>query len=139
MFFVGILEKQYCVHLQRKNSFSSCYTSFSNLLLIVSDMDIGRGSSVASSRLISCLVILFHCFSNVLSSFCVHDNFFSFFFFVSFSVSFSNSCFPFFFVTFLSSLSFQKFTVVQFLFDFHLFFSFSLGFFFNFSILVFFL
>ena len=75
-----------------------------------SDMDIGRGSSVVSSRLISCLVISSHFFSTVFSTFFVYDNccFFLFCFSVSFSFPFSHSCFPSVFVTCLSSLAFQK-------------------------------
>ena len=59
-------------------------------------MDIGHGSSVVSSRLNSCLVISCHFFSTVFFTFFVYDNgcFFRFFFFVSFSIPFSHSCFP---------------------------------------------
>ena len=117
--FVGILEKNKVVLIYRKTLFSLFvlpllfFSSFvdSCLFCDCSDMDIGRGSSVASSRLTSCLVISCHFFSTVfftISLFMIRFVCFSFSFSVSFSFPFLNSCFPFFFVTCLSSPSFQK-------------------------------
>ena len=79
----------------KKNLFSSWFTSlFAHSCLFCgrsADLDIGRGSSVAASRLISFLVSSFSCFQCFLLFTLVF--FFVFSFCFSFFVPFCNSCF----------------------------------------------
>ena len=97
-FWCSFFTKELDVHLLRNTIFLILFYFFwwsfidSCLFYGCNDTDIGRGSSVASSRLMSFLVMSFHCFS-VFSSFFLWSCVFRFLLFYVLPYSFLISCF----------------------------------------------